>query len=440
MSVHPIATAFPSGGSTTAATIQAQCASGFPLTIAAAGDITTMDLTGLTVRGVLVCSLALKGLAFVYDSADTTSAHDGVAVLVSADGKRFKSGIVPEIFVNVISHTVSAQPAAPAEGDRYALPAAPTGTDWATHAYDLAVYAGGAWHFVIPEEGFITWSEAAASLIHMAADGTWTLGTGAAAVPAGSVGATELEYPWGPVVQTETATPPGGTPAATLKWIVGAAATGVWATHDGEVAEANGAGGWIYYEPYDGALVFDLAADVSKRYDSGSGAWVASGGAWVDYQRQRTADTSSTSSGGTAGYVWSASTAPTNSAFRRSDNVGISIAAPAGVKLRFTYRFTVETWMTADGYFGAGSKNLIAALFRDSEVNCIDWQMTGITGAEAAAAEVRGDNVTFEVTSLDASTHTYKVGLLNATDTTATASYRPATISRRAFTCEVNRD
>lgn len=435
MTSHPVVVAFPAGATSQSAIVQ-NLAQGFALVIDAAADIQVMNLTGLAPRGVQVGALA--GLFFRYDAADTTTAHDGVACIVSADGKRYKSAVVPAAFVNVKAHELATPPASPAAGDRYAIPAAPTGA-WAAHANELTVYSGGAWLFTAPAEGFTTWSEAGGTLIHMGAAGDWVEGIGAASIPAGAVDATALQSPWGFVVQAETATPPGGTPAASLKWIVGAAATGVWATHDGEIAEADGAGGWGYFAPYDGARVYDLAADIEKKYDAGSGAWLSGGGVWVDYLRYRTADTSSTSAGGTAGYVWSAATAPTSSAWRRADDVGVPIAAPTGVKLRFSYRFTVETWATPDAYFGAGSKNLIAALYRDSEVNCIDWQMTGVSGTDAAAGEIRGGIVVFEVSAIDSLSHTYKVGLLNATDSVAAASYRPATISRRAFTCEVNR-
>ena len=51
------------------------------------------------------------------------------------------------------SATTTAQPASPAEGDLYALPASPTGAVWAGNGGKLAGRLGGAWVFAAPVEG-----------------------------------------------------------------------------------------------------------------------------------------------------------------------------------------------------------------------------------------------------------------------------------------------
>lgn len=56
--------------------------------------------------------------------------------------------------MSVRSRTVAAQPAAPAEGDGYILPASPTGAAWDNYsAQDIAFYQDGAWVSVAPVEG-----------------------------------------------------------------------------------------------------------------------------------------------------------------------------------------------------------------------------------------------------------------------------------------------
>lgn len=57
---------------------------------------------------------------------------------------------------NVISDTTTAQPGSPADGDLYIIPAAATGTQWATFAVDsLAYFMGGTWYEFVPYEGLL---------------------------------------------------------------------------------------------------------------------------------------------------------------------------------------------------------------------------------------------------------------------------------------------
>ncbi|MEO1251551.1 MAG: DUF2793 domain-containing protein [Pseudomonadota bacterium] len=60
--------------------------------------------------------------------------------------------------LTVASRTISAQPATPAEGDAYLLPAAPSGADWQTFSEgNIAVYQDGAWSEIIAREGWRAW-------------------------------------------------------------------------------------------------------------------------------------------------------------------------------------------------------------------------------------------------------------------------------------------
>jgi hypothetical protein len=56
----------------------------------------------------------------------------------------------------VIDKDLTAPPGSPSEGDMYIVGASATGA-WASHDDDFAVYQNGAWVFVTPLNGFISW-------------------------------------------------------------------------------------------------------------------------------------------------------------------------------------------------------------------------------------------------------------------------------------------
>lgn len=58
------------------------------------------------------------------------------------------------MFLSVLSATTTAEPAPPAEGDRYIVPASATGTHWTGQDGKIAVYAAGAWSFYTPKAGW----------------------------------------------------------------------------------------------------------------------------------------------------------------------------------------------------------------------------------------------------------------------------------------------
>ncbi|MFO1187816.1 MAG: DUF2793 domain-containing protein [Alphaproteobacteria bacterium] len=76
--------------------------------------------------------------------------------------------------MQAVSYTVSAQPASPADGDLYLLPAGKTGSAWggaANHA--AAHYYDGVWHFYAPRAGWIAFITDMSRLVYH--DGTaWT--------------------------------------------------------------------------------------------------------------------------------------------------------------------------------------------------------------------------------------------------------------------------
>ena len=58
------------------------------------------------------------------------------------------------LLIQVLSATTTAQPGVPTAGDRYILPVAATGTDWAGNDGAIALYDGTSWVFFTPQQGW----------------------------------------------------------------------------------------------------------------------------------------------------------------------------------------------------------------------------------------------------------------------------------------------
>lgn len=56
--------------------------------------------------------------------------------------------------LGVIDKDLVAQPGSPINGDRYILTGSATGTDWAGHDYEIAVYIEAVWEFHTPQLGW----------------------------------------------------------------------------------------------------------------------------------------------------------------------------------------------------------------------------------------------------------------------------------------------
>jgi len=87
--------------------------------------------------------------------------------------------------MGVRSRAIAAQPASPAEGDAYILPAGATGAAWAGAPENaVAAFVGGGWSFVMPRRGWWAFVEDEACLVMFATAGAgagWSREAGAAA-------------------------------------------------------------------------------------------------------------------------------------------------------------------------------------------------------------------------------------------------------------------
>jgi hypothetical protein len=81
---------------------------------------------------------------------------------------------------------------------------------------------------------------------------------------------------------------------------------------------------------------------------------------------------------------------------------------------------------------------LIVAIWRDNEVNALDWVRleAGLTAAINPQSNVRAE---FEITTDDAAAHDYKIAVMSYRDNASNTRYKLATgvLQRRRFTYEM---
>ncbi len=383
MTTHKVADAFPNAGSTNATAIQQALAAGGAAAV-------VPEIVIARNSGTIFCRDPLN-----------SDPHNGVTVIVSLDGKGYRAPLAPQSFVNVleIRNSPPTSPA-PAAGDRYIVGVAPTGA-WASNAEDLTYYDGLQWVFVNPVIGQSVYVRNVEGKYHWGESGAWLPGDGAFTVEAEGVGARELEFPWGMVVESKTSTPPASSPTITegVKYIVGVSATGAWSGHDTEVAEADGAGGWTFFDPYDGATVLNRATKSPVRFDATTGLWVSAGGVWVGSTGPIISRGNSSTSGtlvGSGAYSYSASVAPAGQIHRFDDVYITHRAKKPNAWLRITY--SVESWQNSD----------VVALFRDAESTALVWLPYNLVVADDYK------EFTLWVQALDTASHDYHIAFYDS--------------------------
>jgi hypothetical protein len=269
------------------ATLAAALASDSALVLDAAGasDI-GLDLTEDGYKAIILTDGTSSATIFVYDDSDTTTVHDGVACLVSSDGKRFKaaSPVVWDRYVK--SATTTAPPGSPTIGDVYRIPASPTG-DWAGQANKLAIRKAAGWTYVTPGKGYFHWVEDTTSFEYWSG-AAWAAGLGSSALSNGDITPPKLALPFGLSVENATTATPPGSPSTGVAYLIAASPTGAWAGEAGNVARWNGAT-WDILDAYEGAQVYDKAESQPRIYNGAS--WTLSGaGLLKGFDRDMPAD------------------------------------------------------------------------------------------------------------------------------------------------------
>jgi hypothetical protein len=380
--------------------------------------------------GALPQALGFNGSIFWLDPNDTTSDHDGVAVIVTADGYRYKTAGDYD-FKSVLSFTVTDPPANPALGDKYGVPAGATG-DWSSHQDDLAVWTPNGWKFQIPTIGQWVLDESVGGFISYTSSG-WVYGPGARSFDAASI-PFSAALGWGAKFEVEnqtTTAPPTATKG--LLYVVGASATGAWLGKDKQIAICEVSGTWTFYAPQNGWSVYDKSQSSSFTWNGT--AWLSTAGTWIDRKVVSTASGSTTAPTGNTSYTYSNSTPPTTSVRRLIDAVTLSFSAKkTGATLRLHYSADVSYAQAG----GAGSGNLVIAIFRDSGTNAVAWQLIPLIDSMITAS-VAGPYLThldhwFTLTAPDASSHSYTVALISRA--APAVSVDASSLTRRDFEIE----
>lgn len=350
-----------------------------------------------------------NGTLFWLDPDDTTSAHDGVTVIVTSDGYRYKVEDVDFRIRSVISDTVTSPPVSPSHGDAYLVPAGSTGA-WSSHQDDIAIYTRNGWRFEVPGIGKWLLIESVDGFKRYTASG-WLYGPGARSFDAASIPlSAALGFGERVIVEDQSTNIP---PTATkgLRYIVGPSPTGAWLGKAKQIAICEVAGTWTFYPPSNGWSAYDKFQ--SAEYVYNGTVWVSAVGAVLSAPAPSlTNGTGSTTNitGSSVYYTPSTTTPPDTTKYHSRDDVGITYAArKSGARLKFTYSLNISV-----GQFGA------LALLKDSQSNAIDW-----SGPNVSAASAGPFSYEFYVTTSDTASHTYKPAVFLASGGGfATLSYR----------------
>lgn len=396
---HEAIAACPVSTDADKALIRALCTRRFAYALSTSESVT--DFVAVDpATGVVPLYLIQNSTLFAYDSTDTTTVHDGVTCLVSNDGKRFKSETIAPPF-SVLTFGTSAQPASPSVGDRYVIPVAATGADWAGQDGKVGIYTAGGWRFAISPIGRFIYAEDNATFYHRNAAGTWVAGVGAVTVGAASVPLSAIinaaRYV---LVQNQTTNTPPASPVVPEAYVIGPSPTGAWAGNAGNIAICEVNGTFTIYGPSSGWKIYDRGTGVEYTY-SGS-AWVSSFGGMLASKIGGYTAATTVTSGGSGNYTYSSSTPPTTSQVYNQDSRTLDYAAKAaGNILIFHYSFEMIGG-------GISTGNAVLALFRDSVANALDWRFIETTVANKFYG-------TFQLATAaaDALSHTYKMRIVN---------------------------
>lgn len=334
---------------------------------------------------------------------------------------------------SVITKSVSAQPASPTIGDRYLIPTAATGADWAGKDGRIGIFTAAGWFFATLTVGKSLYVEDEDAFYYRNTLGAWIPGVGSIALGAGSVAITSIigvNASFIVKVENQTTNAPPASPTAGIAYIIGPSPTGSWAGNAGKLAMCLVDGAYTIIQPVVGDQVYDKSLKVTAAF-TGTG-WTTSAGIWIGGNRVKSQAGPTTAFTGSVTYTYSDSTAPTASVAQMFDAVTLSYAAKrSGATLRLHYSADVAYLDNPGGGGGPGTTgDFVIALYRDSEANAIDWQRVNITGAEN-----RHLDHWFNVTAPSTASYTYKIGLSVKYDST-TSWTAPNTVKRRLFEIE----
>ncbi len=278
-------TAYPTGGNPNPVLLRTASVARLAYALADSEDPRTYVAKDVT-TGAVTPLLSWNETLFWVDLADTTSVHDGVTVLVTSDGYRFKTNLIAQDIRAVKNRTTTTPPGSPALGDAYIVGPAATGA-WSGKDNDITVYTGHGWQFRLPIVGEWIYDRAQDNYVRWTAAAAWVQGEGARTFVANDIPVSSIigaGNHW--IVENQTTTTPPGSPAVGVQYIVGPAATGAWSGHDDQIAISEDGAGWTFYTPRDGEAAFDKSTHKDLRWSSGLSLWIAGADACVLIESQ----------------------------------------------------------------------------------------------------------------------------------------------------------
>lgn len=378
--------------------------------------------------GALPQALAFNERIFWIDPNDSTSAHDGVAVIRTADDYRYKVNAVDTRTLSVLNFTTTTPPVSPSLGDAYLVPAGAVGA-WSSHQDDIATWGRNGWSFEIPRIGRWLLDETVKGYLSYGPTG-WSYGPGARSFAASIIPlSAAINFGRRIIVENRTTTSPPGSAAPGVAYLIANSATGAWMGQDGKIAICEVANNFTIYNPSNGWLVYDKTSSTEYRHNGA--AWISASGSWIDRKSTGlTVSGTTTAPSGTTYYTYSSGAAPTTSIRRLIDGVTLPFAAKkTGAKLRLHY--SADVIYTVAG--GIGSPDVVIAVFQDAATNAIAWQQ--IPAVKALASVAASSIPThldhwFEFDAADNLSHTYSIAL------TCIGNLDAGTLTRRTLEVE----
>jgi len=343
------------------------------------------------------------------DPLDSTTAHDGISTIVLLDAGRYKTNAI-DMPSAVLDRSLTTPPASPSYGDAYLVPAGATGA-WATHPNEIAIWTARGWAFQFPSEGDLLYIADEDGYIHY--DGaSWVNGIGVYAFSPGIIQPTHLLIrAWN--VENQTLNAPPATGPAGEQYIVGPSPTGTWASRSKDLAYRPAINQpFIILDPFVGEEAYDKAT--GQKYRWTGTVWASTAGSVVESGTLFGADVDPDTTlvqapvGATTVYAGSPTVAPTTAQWHVVDTLATFtvISRRVGQRIEFVYQASVVKYDNGVASGGGGdSGGMWLALFRDSEVNALDWVQVQ-DGTTQPQYKVQ---VFFEVVTDDQASHVYKI-------------------------------
>ncbi len=395
MANNPWATLFATGAPSPFA-LRDELLNSTELVLANAAAVADTNLAGSR-------AIKVAGVSYFYDAADTTSAHDGVAIMVSADGRRYKLGYPHRIPQRCESYT-DAPPGSPLLGRAYLIGEAPSGA-WASHADEIAVWTVNGWAFIDPASvpGVMVYVADEDATYQLADDG-WRKGIGPSALSAGVVEPYHLHPDIARVWSVESQAvnaPPTGVEGVT--YVVGPSPTGAWSGQASKIAYYRT--GWEFFAPAEGWQIWDK--DQNQQFFFNGSAWVSPAQQLAAIPRVATRFVANAGTLSVVGpsaaptppaqYSYSDGSPPTTSGRRiMYDFLDLEFtASAANRKLIFEWDgINLPVFDQTSGYA------VTLAIFRDAETNAILW------------CDPNKFSGRMMILAADASLHTYRLAMM----------------------------